>query len=261
MGGRSDSPASPDAMPGVQTYSMPLGLPHAEAVHRSVCGARRKNESAPCENPRDGCPRHCGRKNKQTGYVCSQYSLSNGACRQHGGKSLKGIEHPGFKHGATSRYTPRGNLVELYNEAYNRGSYTEGRDGIALTDGMINQVLSEREEAAGQIFRQLKEEREGVRRANASGEPQKAAGHLNAIFVLIDRGVAADKQRSEVVRLLDHRRKLVDSETRRLEREKQTLTLEQVMMRDAIILEVLKETLNDRELANVRVRLQKRLLG
>ena len=204
----------------------------------------------------------CQAKSKRSGQQCKKDAVpGRNVCHMHGGKSPKGLDHPRFKTGSASRYVPRGNLAELYNEAYDRGAYTELRDEIALTTGMINQVLSQREESAGQIFRQLEEERRGMRRANASGDPQTAAGRLNAILELIARGVTAEAQRAETVKLMDHRRKLVDSEARRLERERQTLTLEQVMMRDAIILAVLKEILDHGQLARIRQRLRECLLS
>lgn len=225
-----------------------------------LCLARRKNDPGPCQNLRNDCIRHCNSDlRKKPDERCARYPMANGRCRLHGGRAVRGVEHPRFRTGETSRYFPRGNLAALYNEAYDRGSYTELREEIALATGMINQVLSGREESAGQIFRRLQKEAQGIHRANAAGNQRQAAEHLNELMRLIACGATAEMQRAEVVSLMEQRRKLVDSEGRRLERERQMLTLQQVMMRDQIFMEVLKELLSDAQLARIRTRLAERL--
>lgn len=180
-------------------------------------------------------------------------------CHMHGGKTPKGMNHPAFKHGQTSRYFPHGNLVELYNEAADGGSYTEQRSEIDLTTAMINEVLSEREEATGVLFRALRKTWEEMEEARDAGDGPRVTAKLEVAGRLIERGATSQAQREEAVKLMDHRRKLVDSETRRLERERQMLTLEQVMMRDMVIMEVLKEMLDDGQLTRIRGRLQERM--
>lgn len=122
-------------------------------------------------------------------------------------------------------------------------------------------MLSESAEAAGPLFKRLHAKWMEVERAREAGEGATVANLLQSVGETIKRGVAASMQRDEAVRLMDHRRKLVDSETRRLERERQMLTLEQVMMRDLVIIGVLKEMLDDEQLTRIRGRLQERLRG
>ncbi len=202
----------------------------------------------------------CKAKSKRSGERCKKDAVpGTEVCHIHGGKSPKGIDHPRFKNGSKSRYVPRGNLVERYNEAFDAGVYTEQREEIALTTGMINEVLSKREESAGTVFRELQKDWNGFEHSRLANDVPKMRAHLDNMGQLIHRGVTAGMQRDEAVKLMDHRRKLVDSETRRLEREKQMMTLEQVMIRDAILLEVLREMLTPEQLHSIRQRLEDRL--
>lgn len=202
----------------------------------------------------------CKARSKQSGDQCKKDAVpGTSVCHIHGGKSLKGMDSPRFKDGSRSRYYPRGNLVELYNEAHDGGAYTDQREEIALTTGMINEVLSEQGEAIGTLCTVLRRTWVEAEQACDAGDRPKVAAKLEVVGRLIKDGAAAAARRDEAVGLMDHRRKLVDSETRRLERERQTLTLEQVMMRDMVIMEVLKEMLDDGQLARIRSRLRERM--
>lgn len=48
----------------------------------------------------------CGAK-KRDGTPCRAPAMENGRCRIHGGKSLKGVESPTFKHGRYSKHLPQ----------------------------------------------------------------------------------------------------------------------------------------------------------
>jgi len=47
------------------------------------------------------CPKapRCGAYARTTGRPCKKIAMANGRCRNHGGKSLKGIGSPRYKHG------------------------------------------------------------------------------------------------------------------------------------------------------------------
>jgi hypothetical protein len=48
-------------------------------------------------------PKICRAKNRQ-GLPCRRAPMVNGRCSNHGGKSLKGLAHPNYKHGFYSKY-------------------------------------------------------------------------------------------------------------------------------------------------------------
>jgi hypothetical protein len=63
----------------------------------------------------NGAPVACAARTR-AGHPCRQPAMRNGRCRQHGGLSLRGLAHPGFKHGRRSRYVPHGLIEEIENK-------------------------------------------------------------------------------------------------------------------------------------------------
>jgi len=66
--------------------------------------------------PHEEIPR-CGAKTRSGG-ICGHYSMKNGRCRYHGGKST-GAKHPPIKHGIYTKKTIANNkyLRELLRES------------------------------------------------------------------------------------------------------------------------------------------------
>jgi hypothetical protein len=47
--------------------------------------------------------KRCGARTR-AGTPCKGLAMMNGRCRLHGGRSLRGIAHPNYKHGRRSKY-------------------------------------------------------------------------------------------------------------------------------------------------------------
>lgn len=121
-----------------------------------------------------------------------------GRCKLHGGASLKGPDHPNWRHGARSKYVKR--LPELlapsFVEAAENDDPLSLRDEIALTDALIMRYL------------------ENVKAGSAKG-----GGYVNIKSVY-----------SDLAPLIDQRRKLVREEVRTL------ATMHDVIFKDRQIL-------------------------
>lgn len=58
--------------------------------------------------------KECGAKTRN-GKLCRNAAMENGRCRMHGGVSLKGAEHPNFKHGYYSPYAEQSIAEKMDN--------------------------------------------------------------------------------------------------------------------------------------------------
>jgi hypothetical protein len=91
------------------------------------CNARNKDKTSYCQNP--------------AGYKTNH--LGEGRCHLHGGRSLKGVDHPAFEHGKYSKYS---NIPDVLKTDYERFVQDEEildlNADIALADSIINDLLS-----------------------------------------------------------------------------------------------------------------------
>ena len=82
--------------------------------------------------------RRCRARSKQTGEQCKQIAApGRSVCRFHGGRSLRGRQHPGYRHGERSQ---RGIAEMRY----------VNRSGLAMQ--MLEKAETEREKRAANDF-------------------------------------------------------------------------------------------------------------
>ena len=116
--------------------------------------------------------------------------MPNGRCAKHGGKSLAGADAPAFRHGRYSRVLPSG-LLALYEQARSDPDLLNLSDELALIDGRLSEIFG-----------------------RADPNDPIAIRH-----VWID---AAD--------LIERRRRLVDTETKRRLAGQQVITADQALV-------------------------------
>jgi len=127
-------------------------------------------------------------------------------CLAHGGTTPRGAASPHFKIGRYSRSLP-GHLVAAYEEALSDPRLLSLRDDIALTDAMLMETLSQ-----------------------------------------LDDDTPAAKERRifrEVLRLSEHRRRLVDSEVNHIVLAREMMTAEQATAMVMAITDIVKRYLPD----------------
>jgi hypothetical protein len=206
-----------------ERYPAASGIPHDIAVERGVCGARRKNEDAPCEGPRDAegrsiCGRHCGSKNRR-GYPCSQHPRANGRCNNHGAKSLAGVASPRWKHGRDSGLTSvlTGTDLERFEDAMSDPAWIEMREEMALLHTLLLDALERAQVGQlGPLWDELAGQWRRFRVAQRSGESGAAAGALTRVGEIIDRGAESWRAHEEVGHLIERKRKMAETERRRI---------------------------------------------
>lgn len=190
----------------------------------TACGARRKN-----------------------GEPCQMAAMPNGRCRIHGGKSLSGIQAPAFKTGRHSKYLPA-RLQERYEQAIADSALLELRDEIGLVDSRLSDLITRVESGeSGEVWRLLRSTFDEFGKARSSGKVPEMTQHLAAIEHLIIRGLADYAAWSDIHSTLEQRRKLVESERKRLVEMQQMITAEQAMVMLAAITDTVRRHVTDRD--------------
>ena len=148
---------------------------------------------------------------------CTQYPLKNSNhCKVHGGKLGKGIANPNFKDGNHSRYLPK-RMQADYDIAMEDPNLIGLRSDIATVDARLNDILKRVDTGeAGSLWTSLQGEYKAFQSARSSGDAAKMAETLASLGELIGKGKADWAVWGEAVGLIEQRRKLVDSEVKRL---------------------------------------------
>src|SRR3990167_2348387 len=189
--------------------------------------------------------RYCGAKTRK-GVPCRQPALANGRCHYHGGKSLAGIASPAFKHGRYSKYLPS-RLLERYQEASGDPELLALRDELSLTDARLTDILARVDTGeAGAVWQAARRALSDFRKASAAGDTKKMADHLREMESLIDQGFSDYAAWDEIGRLIEQRRRLGDSEQKRLVAMQQMITAEQAMILLAAVVDVVRQNVSDR---------------
>jgi hypothetical protein len=187
----------------------------------------------------------CGAK-KKDGTPCRMSPMPNGRCRLHGGKSLAGIASPLFKDGRYSRFLPA-RLGPRYDEARADGELLALREDIALTDARLGDLLSRVDTGeSGALWRSLMAAREDLLARRKAGDTVGQIAALNQIVELIAEGHADYRAWGEVAAVLDQRRRLVESERKRLVEMQQMISSERMMVLLGAVVGVIQEHVRDR---------------
>lgn len=165
----------------------------------------------------------------------------------HGGKTPMGPGLRQFRHGRRSKFLPS-RMAADYHACVDDPALTELRQDIATIDARIIDVLKRVDTGeAGVVWRK-------AQAAMAKFEREQAQGHVEAMEVvlgqvrhLIMRGASDHAAWDEVGNLIDRRRKLVDSEQRRIALASETLSAEQAMILLTVIVGIIQRHVTDRE--------------
>lgn len=197
-------------------------------------------------------PKRCGAKTR-SGAPCKRAPAAGRTrCRMHGGATPVGPALPQFKHGRYSKYLP-GGLITRYGESLEDERLVELRDDIALIDVLLSQVV----EGAGTGLDVLEQLKELVNAVAFFARVRGDAEHEDAAF---QRLLAAEQDAksetleawSSALGLVERRRRLVQTESRRLVALQQTITVERALALVAGIAGVVAAHVTDRrQLADI----------
>lgn len=194
----------------------------------------------------------CGAKTRAGG-ECRSKPMPNGRCRMHNGNAPRGIASGRYKHGRNSKYLTAipARLQSGYKAARQRDDLLELNNEIALLDTRLADVLSRVDTGeAGKLWSDLQNALTAFQNAKAkglAGVPEMNQ-HLATIESLIQQGVSDWAAWHEVSRLLEQRRKLVESERKRAVEQQEVITSQQAYLLFNALLSVIHEHVTDRDI-------------
>lgn len=173
--------------------------------------------------------------------------MPNGRCRLHGGKTPGGIASPHYSTGRYSKHLPT-RLQARYEAAAGDSELLALRDDIALTDARLSDLLTRVDTGeSGALWARLQELRLEVIACKRAGDTVKMAEALNALLDLIGQAHTDYRAWGEIAAVLEQRRRLVESERKRLTDMQQTLTVEKAMLLIGAIGGIIKAHVQDRQ--------------
>ncbi len=167
-------------------------------------------------------------------------------CQVHGGATPRGIASPHYKDGRYSKVLPL-RLSPRYEASRQDAALLEMHEEIALVDARLADLLARVDTGeSGALWRNLMAAREELLARRKASDTLGQMAALNLIMELISQGHADYRAWGEVAAVLEQRRKLVESERKRLVETQQMITTEQAMVLIQALLASVKEHVSDR---------------
>ena len=166
----------------------------------------------------------------------------------HGGKSLRGLaatdQRANLRH---SKYIP-GRLLERYQTAAADSELLELRQEVALVDARLSDLLQRVDTGeSGKLWADVFSTWEDMKTAVAAKDKKKQQQAAAKLDALISRGASDYQAWSEIQIIIEQRRKLVESERKRLVDMQQYITSQQAMTLVAAMIGIIKENVRDRD--------------
>ncbi|MEL7232846.1 MAG: hypothetical protein AAGK74_00040 [Chloroflexota bacterium] len=164
----------------------------------------------------------------------------------HGGKTPSGLASPHLKHGRYSKHLPA-RLVERYEEAKADGDLVALRDEIALVETRIAELLTRVDSGETKLL--WSEARQTMKRLSIAVRAQDGAAMSQLLAHMDDLTRRGDEDFGvwdELQKSLDLKRKLAESEQKRLVAMNQTITVERAMLMMGAVSSIIREEVKDR---------------
>jgi hypothetical protein len=168
-------------------------------------------------------------------------------CRMHGGKTPRGPASAHYKTGRHSTFLPS-SMFAAYGAALHDPELMSLRQEIALVDARIIDVLKRVDTGeAGVLWSQAQDAMARFERAKAKQDVDAMHAALAEVQRLITGGTADYAAWHEVGALIEQRRKLVESEQRRLTLSAEVLSREQALALMGQVVDILRRHVPDRQ--------------
>lgn len=187
----------------------------------------------------------CGAMTRDGDPCKSRAVMANGRCRMHGGKTPRGFALPQTKTGRHSKDLPT-RLAGRYLESLNDPDLLNLSDDIALTDAFIEDARKGLDHGeSGRLFAELKSTWDQLMTAQRAKDAAGVQMHMAELGALIRQGVGAYAARNEAADLIDRRRKLVESESKRRVQMQDMITSEKAMLLTSALLDAVVRNVDD----------------
>ena len=182
-------------------------------------------------------------------------------CWVHGGATPRGIASPHFKNGRHSKYLD-GQLLATYQASLQDEGLHELRSELSLVDARINELLDQVQRSPGlpstRVIREAWVKYQQATRSRNHLELEQAQAEMEAALAA---QVAPYELWDKVFDAVNTRRRLADSERKRLVDLRQMLTAEQVMVLLAALTDAVRSHVKDPALLAAVQREFSRIVG
>ena len=186
----------------------------------------------------------CQAKSKQSGNQCKLKAVDGfKVCRFHGGLTPVGVASPHYKHGRYSKHLPQ-HLLEKYQQALDDKDLLNLRDEIALTDAKLAEQLGQLETQGGtQDWKQVQNLWNVLLEANRAGDQDDIRMALRNMDSAINTGVENIALWNSIERTIENRRRLVQTEAKRLTDMGQVIVAERAMTLVFALIDIIQRRL------------------
>ncbi len=203
----------------------------------------------------------CGAKNRQ-GEPCQRWTLAGRTrCRLHGGKSLVGSACPQYRSGRYSAYVPE-RLREQYEQAEDDAELLSLRSELALTDTRLIDLLARVNTGeSGQLWADLRRAHREFTGAKRGRDVARMYTTLARMEQLIDSAVDDHQAWAEIGELIEQRRRLVESEQKRMVMLNQMMTKEEALLMTRQLVDIMTRHVTDKQVLSAVIVDMQRLVG
>ena len=188
----------------------------------------------------------CKSKSKTTGNQCLQPVISGReVCYFHGGNTPNGFDLPQTKHGRYSKHLPT-RLAGKYLEAQADPNLLNLRSEIALVDARTAELIQQVDTGeSGRIWHAVRDTYKELNLAIQTNDSSWMLKCLTTLDSLISAGTRDYAVWREISANIEQRRKLVESERKRLVEMQQMITSERAMLLIAAVVDIVRENVDD----------------
>lgn len=195
----------------------------------------------------------CGAKTRAGGVCAKPPVPGRTRCRMHGGNSPAGPAAANWRDGKRSKYVdalPR-HYREAYLRAVNSQDLTRLTDQLALMEARETELLKRLSpESSTALWHRAQKALNDISKAMElpAGEERDVALRLaqEALVSSVRQGVATEETWRQLVEVLETRRRLADTERRRVESLKSYMTIEQAVTLAGAMVGIVKAHVTDR---------------
>jgi hypothetical protein len=167
-------------------------------------------------------------------------------CQVHGGATPRGIASVHYKTGRYSKYLPQ-RMREAYALALDDPQLLEQREQIAVLDARLFDLLGRVDTGeSGALWQRLMTARMELLEAQRTKDHLGQLSAMRTILDLISQGHTDYRAWGEIASVLEQRKRLIESERKRLTEMQQMVTSQQAMGLISAILESVKRNVTDR---------------
>lgn len=188
----------------------------------------------------------CGaRLRKKPGRFCQRKGLKGKSrCGLHGGKSLAGIASKRYKHGRYSRFLPKG-LRQQYEQTKHDPQLLSHEPDLRLMDLCLQGLLKNLNNTASlEAFSEAQVQWEFLEQAQDRGDLQEMGRIMFKLRDLMRRTVPSSQVWADIERVTEQRRKLLESESRRIQNSQNSMSSEQILALIEYIVDVLRTSVS-----------------